>query len=635
MTISNQNLLLRVNNNMISDALTAVGHDNRTQTIAFAGLWSLLSSGMFKTNWAILAAASQLETEANTAFRDECFQIFRELRCHQAAPGIPLCDNKSADLHVELTPYIDLLRASLLEQLPETQRATHIPTPARCQYRGNLNLVKSKLNRQNRTQISKVLDAITALNSVGYRINQDIAQLSNLPDDMRLNYSERYASRQSDILSSTWLHGTFYFKHTLDSRGRVYARSTLVTPQGDSFSKASLNFAEKKPLGEFGLGALAVHYANCSGHDKLSYADRIRWAKTEGLAKAFHFIAADHNWADIAPHIEDRKHAFEEYTAALEFARACNYLKTHGECETFLSGIITHQDATTSGFQFGAALLGDRETARLTNITGEQTKNDKPADLYGRMAEHLIPLVKTAAADEVNLAKFLPLINRNFCKKPIMTTGYGAGIKTIMKHIGEYCADAERPELATTYLLAALQPLVQEALQLTASSMLTMSEKLRDEGKMLIERGEETITWTCPDGFTVYQQYRDTSARKVKLGRKSGIRAKVYGEIDPIDEGKMATALPPNFIHSIDAQMVRTVAIQCNFEGIALAPIHDSFGTHAGTFKALNKELRFAFAETLEYDWVAAFNEANEANLSFDKGDYNADEALLGVYMFS
>lgn len=235
----------------------------------------------------------------------------------------------------------------------------------------------------------------------------------------------------------------------------------------------------------------------------------------------------------------------------------------------------------------------------------------------------------------LELNAYLEVVDRKFCKKPIMTTGYGASLKTIMRHIGSYLEDIDRHDLATAYNLSLLQPLVEEALKLTASSMLQLSETLRDAGKLLIDRGEETITWTTPDGFTVYQQYRDASHRKVKLAGKSGIRALTVGEIDPLDERKMGTALPPNFIHSIDAQLVRTVAVACKSHDIKLAAIHDSFGTHAGTFKQLNHELRFAFAEVLEYDWFGEFRKANAVQLLIERGDYHSNEAILGTYMFS
>ena len=627
----NQNLELHVRNNMISDALTSVAHDSRTQTIAFAGLWSLFTAGTLQVNQAVVAAAKQLEVEATLDFKNSCLTIFRELRSHQAAPGISLCDAKSADLHPELMPYIDLLRQSLHASLPETAKATTTPdTSCRRAYTGGMKLVKSRLNKQAYKDMPECVEAIRSLNSVGYRLNPDVALLRNLPSDPKLEYDHRYASRQLDILAASEFHGTFHFRHTLDSRGRIYARAALATPQGDSFAKASLDFAEAKPLGQHGLGALAVHYANCSGHDKLSFVDRITWAKTQGYAKALKFFHAQHDWNDIMPHIEDKKHAFEEYVAGMEFMRAC----CSPDSRLFESRIVTHQDATTSGFQFGAALLGDRETAALTNITGDHTKQDKPADLYGEMAKHLAHLLKQPSCDP-ELNSYLEVVDRKFCKKPIMTTGYGAGLTTIMKHIGEHLRDMDRHDLATTYRLALLQPLVADALKSTASSMLQLSAGMRDVGKHLIELGNETISWTTPDGFTVYQQYRDASHRKVQLGKKSGIRDLTAGEIDPLDERKMGTALPPNFIHSMDGYMVRLAALQCRVHDIALAPIHDSFGTHAGTFKALNQELRYAFAHTMAYDWFGAFNKANLTNLAPKKGDYSPDEAILGVYMFS
>lgn len=623
MNHAQQNIELHLHNHVISDALNAVATDNYTQTIAFAGLWSLLSEGHLNMNYNIQLLTKILDMEEQTVeLAEDVLATFKELQAFQAAPGAFLCDGEFK-LNPELEPFMDTMRAELLELIPETQRA--LPAaPRTYKEHGGIRTVKSKLQRSFQ-DMPQVYHALDALNAVGYATSADILALTNLP--RTLEYKHNYSARQHDMFSTEWLQGTFYFRHTMDSRGRVYARSILINPQGDSFDKAALVFAEAKPLGEKGLGALAVHYANCSGYDKLSFAERILWAKTNGLHKAHRMSDAHGDWSIIEPLIEDKKHAFEEYTAALEFFRACMSLHP----EEYMSNIVVHQDATTSGFQFGAALLGDRATADLTNITLLKGKADKPADLYGEMATHLTTLINNTG----EFTEYLPVINRSFCKKPIMTTGYGAGIKTIMKHIGEYLRDLGENDLANPAALEQFKPMVAQALEMTASSMLALSGTLREAAKELLDNGEEAITWRTPDGFQVFHQYRDNSARKVAIGKITGIRARVQGEVDPIDHIKMATALPPNFVHSMDGQMVRTVAKAAYSQNIALSAIHDSFGTHAGTFHELNLELRHAFAQTLDFDWIGEFNKTNDCEVTIEKGDYNHDEALCGTYMFS
>lgn len=68
-----------------------------------------------------------------------------------------------------------------------------------------------------------------------------------------------------------------YFPHRCDFRGRAYAATTTLSPQGPDEIKALLHFAEGKPLGGRGLFWLAVHGANLFGNDKVSLDDRETW----------------------------------------------------------------------------------------------------------------------------------------------------------------------------------------------------------------------------------------------------------------------------------------------------------------------------------------------------------------------
>jgi len=69
-----------------------------------------------------------------------------------------------------------------------------------------------------------------------------------------------------------------WFPHRLDFRGRAYASSTSLNPQGPDEIRALLEFSEGKPLGRKGLYWLGVHGANLWGFDKVSLDERRKWS---------------------------------------------------------------------------------------------------------------------------------------------------------------------------------------------------------------------------------------------------------------------------------------------------------------------------------------------------------------------
>ena len=485
-----------------------------------------------------------------------------------------------------------------------------------------------KFGNQSINDMPLVYKALNVLQAQEFKLNRDMIDLHNLP--VGIEHGKNYSARHIMLTNTEAFKNTFHFRYTMDYRGRVYCRALFANTQGDSFAKAFIEFAETKPLGQHGYSALKIHFANCSGHDKLSFDDRLAWANETGLLKAFRMAKCEGDWKLIEPLIEDNKHAYEEYAAACEYLRAFKHIREGNDVRKFLSRLITHQDATNSGFQFGAALTGDRETAEDVNITATQTRSTAPADLYKKMAYNLQRLLQGSG-----LLKKLPTIDRSFCKTPIMVTGYGAGIKAVMRDVDTYLK--KKGIVIDEAILDELSPYMKDALKQTASAMVDTTQVMHNHAKTICESGAETIEWSAPDGFKIIQQKRDNSGRKIELGNKqvTFLKFKV-GEKDPIDEAGMTKALPPNFIHSMDAQMLRTAALGCDNADIAFAPIHDSFGTHAGSFFELNTILKLAFVQTMDYNWYSEFCEAN--NLPIDNirsGDYNHRECLQSVYMFS
>jgi len=71
-----------------------------------------------------------------------------------------------------------------------------------------------------------------------------------------------------------------YFMYFADFRGRLYAQTSGVSPQGSDMQKALLHFADGKPLASTeAVMWFMVHGANKWGFDKAALPDRAQWVK--------------------------------------------------------------------------------------------------------------------------------------------------------------------------------------------------------------------------------------------------------------------------------------------------------------------------------------------------------------------
>jgi DNA-directed RNA polymerase len=139
---------------------------------------------------------------------------------------------------------------------------------------------------------------------------------------------------------------------------------------------------------------------------------------------------------------------------------------------------------------------------------------------------------------------------------------------------------------------------------------------------------------------------------------KSEQRAKVYLKgrrvelvITPNDGKTLNTmaqvnGIAPNFVHSLDASHLMSVANRCWERGVyALAVVHDSFGTHAADAATLSIVLRETFVDQYEPDVLARFRDEliDQLPPEFAEklpplppfGDFDIRSVLNAEYVFS
>lgn len=470
----------------------------------------------------------------------------------------------------------------------------------------------------------KVLEAVNKLQRVRFVVAPCILEAAK---DMVMNRS-LYTSAHKDYFSDKELNSEafdlyseianyankeFYFPVTMDSRGRMYYRGGLVSPQGVDFCKAACQFAEFKKLGTTGFRAIALHTANVCGMDKVSINKRVAWVRD--------------NW-DTIMNIETHRCIRKQFKGADVFQAlvACKELQRlaqlEGEWSEKTSNLVCHQDGTCNGLQHMAAITGDRKTAIAVNCVASGY-DEEPKDVYGIVAKEAL---KYAAGIPLDM---IGKYGRDMSKNPVMVTSYGASESTIVSNTASFLKrkseDAtSAQEVGEAYL---------EAISNVAGAVTQLTDALVTRVSYAVEAGKKKFTWLTADGFLASTVYHDDEQLAVRVGLFH-VRKRNVGKA-PLDARKTAQAMAPNFVHSIDSTHLRMTVNACDHE---LVTVHDSIGSHPCDYFETARMVREKFALVHNcYDALGDLCEGmDQPKPEFPReGDYNAREALESVYIFS
>nr|KAJ3421607.1 DNA-directed RNA polymerase [Polyrhizophydium stewartii] len=140
----------------------------------------------------------------------------------------------------------------------------------------------------------------------------------------------------------------------------------------------------------------------------------------------------------------------------------------------------------------------------------------------------------------------------------------------------------------------------------------------------------DCIIWTTPLSLPVAQPYRKQAVVSVRTGLQtfSVMQGGQAAAAAPVDSHKQSTALPPNFVHSLDASHMMMSAVGCRARGIVFAAVHDSFWTHAGDVDTMNAVLRDEFVRLHEHDIMRALKD--ELALRYARNKVPVDVTVRG-----
>ena len=431
---------------------------------------------------------------------------------------------------------------------------------------------------------------------------------------------------------------SIYFVYALDSRSRVYAQSSTLSPQSNDLGKALLKFTEGRKIDSVeALRWFCVAGANLYGWDKKTFDVRVSNVLDGDFQDMVRDIAADPltftQWAGADEPYQFLAWAFEynRYLEALD----------EGTQYDFVTHLPVHQDGSCSGIQHYSAMLKDSVGAAAVNLL----PGDAPQDIYGRVAQVVIgknAAHMDASEGDTFTSGSLHLegqtlrsmasawdsigITRSLTKKPVMTLPYGSTRITCRESVADYLVELEESEakraaaegrganpvhpfgaaegqttegMALNYMTALIWPSISEVVKAPIVAMKMIRQLARYAAKR-----NEGMEYTLPTGFILFQKIMATEMLVVKTQLMGRIEMSLQVDTDIVDESAMMGAAAPNFVHGHDAShLILTI---CNMvdKGItSIAVIHDSFGTHADQTADLRHSLKF--------EMVGMYDESN------------------------
>lgn len=382
-------------------------------------------------------------------------------------------------------------------------------------------------------------------------------------------------------------YDSLWFVYQCDFRGRVYASSSGLNPQGADFNRSLLKFKEGKVLGMNGLYWLAVHGANCFGVDKVSFDDRVNWV-TENVDRIEQVKLDPEGTTDFWGEA-DYPYMFLAF--CLEYGEAVY------DPDKFVSYLPVGMDGSCNGLQNFSALLRDEVGGTATNLLPA----DKPADIYQQVADRSLQRIREAEHSDQR-SEWLAFsgkhggISRKITKRPVMTLPYGSTKYACFGFVVDAINDLDRDFFKDTNAAASyFNNVLWEAIGDIVVSARDAMGWLQAVARTTASRNLP-VWWVNPAGFPVYQAVKKTEGQIVRTSLMGGTRLRIRKDTNVISPEKQIQGIAPNFVHSLDsAHMILTVNAAQEAGIYNFSMIHDDFGTHAADVEEFRELIKGCF----------------------------------------
>lgn len=373
-----------------------------------------------------------------------------------------------------------------------------------------------------------------------------------------------------------------WFPHAMDYRGRMYPIPQDLHPQGSDIVKSLLLFAKPKPLGERGWAWLLQHAAATYGLDKESRTDQLQWC-SDNIVRVCR--VGDNPWLDT----EFWQQADEPWQF-LAAAREIYSAAASGNVETYLCSLPISVDGSCNGLQHLSALGLDPVGGKAVNLTPGPRQ-----DIYQIVADKVVRSVEQSSDPMSNL--WDGRVTRKTVKRAVMTTPYGVTLRGIADQLVSdgFTDGMEEPHQAAAFL----RDRIVEALDGTLVKGMDVMRWFKDCANVL-SKSDQGVSWETPIGSVITMTHmRDAETRVMT---PFGYLRVLRPDAKPsLASHKQANSVSPNVIHSFDAAHMAMVINRT--DGLDLAMVHDSYGTHPCDVDTLIDTTKEVFEEIYAEDW--------------------------------
>lgn len=434
----------------------------------------------------------------------------------------------------------------------------------------------------------------------------------------------------------------FYHAYTCDFRGRGYTTTEMLSPQSGDFDRGLLKFATPCKVTREGMYWLMVHVANCcdgmdydgdGASDKDTFDDRVSWVKRNinYLRKISEDPYANNEWMDNKT--TKKNPSFQRLGAIVDFVNAL---------DTGYSSCPVQLDGSCNGSQHWSAIMLDQEIAELVNVC----PTDKPGDLYQYVADIATDICK--ASDEkwpqVFYEHWEHKIPRKVLKRSTMCDAYGITDHGIRRYVREEGHISWVGQRGTEVVQAVneLSTIIRLSLDGAMESSNAGKVYLQDLTEIAAGHGK-FVSWTTPNGFRVINRYTEAKEdiRQSQFYRNRRLKMTSVKDTKAINVAFAVQAIPPNFIHSIDAaHMMMTIAGMWQNGVTHFSMIHDSFGCPCNDVPVMRKVINEKFYEIHKDNQLERFKQDVEdavgpiARALPERGKLDVGGVLFSEYLF-
>ena len=422
----------------------------------------------------------------------------------------------------------------------------------------------------------------------------------------------------------------WYMPYTLDFRGRAYSICELLSCQGSDFDRGLIQFANPMKQNKEGLYWLKVHTANLFDQDKLSFDDRVKWV--------------DDNW-DMLERIskdpfENKEWVSDKVKKNPSFQRLAavfDLMRDDG-----MTQIPVNMDGKCNGSQHWSAIMGDELIALLTNVL----PSEEPQDLYQYVANKTTEYCKRNIAENDWFGEFLAYwhegITRGVLKRPTMCDSYGLTFYGIQKYVKVEGHLDWIPKEQLGGAVVELARAIKAGLEETLTKPNVGKEYLKEIANISSQLNQHLV-FTAPSGFKMVHAYFKPIRRRslAALFNHKELSFSTFSSKD-VDKKAVEQAIPPNFIHALDAShMFCTVAKLITFGYEDFSMVHDSYGCHAPLVPIMRNVIKDEFYKMHKENQLENFKQENESNLAVclpdipQRGELRTERVLESNYFFA